>query len=400
MLLHRRLYEAYFSARKNKRKKPEQMQFELNYETELFNLYQDIMERKYQPLPTRVFVTHRPVDREIFAPRFRDRVVHHLIYHYIYHFFDSKFIYDSYSCRVGRGTLFGIERAKKFLRQVSHNYTQDAYVLKLDIQGYFMNINRELLYHRLEDQLDYQALGITKTEQDALRYLIKIVALHDASVDAERCSSISKWNNIPPSKSLFCTAQSCGLPIGSLTSQLFSNVYMDKIDHLIKSRFRYYGRYVDDLLLMDADKQKLLSAIPEIATWLGDMALCLHPKKTYLQHYSKGFYFLGQYIKPGRAYISNRTKKYIYKMMGEVNEQCHNRSSLSPEELSEICSRLNSYFGILAKAETYTYTTKIVAQLPTLLSVYADIGYSIHKQQMYMNIKPEYRMKNKYAEYY
>ncbi|WP_375762504.1 RNA-directed DNA polymerase [Riemerella anatipestifer] len=238
--------------------------------------------------------------------------MHHLIYRYIYKHLDAKFIYDSYSCRVGKGTLFGIERAKGFLRKASANYTKDAYVLKLDINGYFMNINRECLWQSVEHHLDYTALNITQTEQDTLRYLIRQVVLHDAAVGAERCSPRHYWEHIPAGKSLFCTAETCGLPIGSLTSQLFSNVYLNDIDHKIKARFHYYGRYVDDLLLIDRDKEKLLDLIPQINTWLAEVQLNLHPKKIYFQHYTKGFYFLGQYIKPYRTYISKRIKKHIY----------------------------------------------------------------------------------------
>ncbi|MBT0550403.1 reverse transcriptase [Riemerella anatipestifer] len=311
-LLYQQLYQAYFAARRNKRTKPEQLRFEVNYETEINRLYQDIISRNYTPLPSKVFVTRKPVDREIFAPRFRDRVVHHLIYRYIYKHLDAKFIYDSYSCRVGKGTLFGIERAKGFLRKASANYTKDAYVLKLDINGYFMNINRECLWQSVEHHLDYTALNITQTEQDTLRYLIRQVVLHDAAVGAERCSPRHYWEHIPAGKSLFCTAETCGLPIGSLTSQLFSNVYLNDIDHKIKARFHYYGRYVDDLLLIDRDKEKLLDLIPQINTWLAEVQLNLHPKKIYFQHYTKGFYFLGQYIKPYRTYISKRIKKHIY----------------------------------------------------------------------------------------
>ncbi|MDY3438600.1 hypothetical protein PG615_11285 [Riemerella anatipestifer] len=58
--------------------------------------------------------------------------------------------------------------------------------------------------------------------------------------------------------------------------------------------------------------EKLLDFIPQINTWLAEIQLNLHPKKIYFQHYTKGFYFLGQYIKPYRTYISKRIKKHIY----------------------------------------------------------------------------------------
>lgn len=394
--LYRQLYHAYYTARKHKRRKAEQIAFELNYEQELYDLYEAIMQRTYEPLPSRVFVTKKPVIREIFAPRFRDRVVHHLIYNYIYQHLDRQFIYDCYSCRVGKGTLFGIDRAQKMLRRATKNYTQDAYVLKLDISGYFMNINRSILRHKIEAMMQYETLDITRTEQEALRYLIQKVVLHNAALHAVRCSPLHYWKRIPASKSLFCTDAACGLPIGSLTSQLFSNVYLNEIDHQIKAHFTYYGRYVDDLLLIDTDKEKLLRFIPIINDWLAATQLQLHPQKVYLQHYSKGFYFLGQYIKPHRTYISKRVKKHISQFVQQINRTAvvNEKGQIDIQALAMLENHINSYLGILSKANTYNYLTKILEQLPKWIHQFAD--FSITKQHYRMALKPPYKLKNNY----
>lgn len=399
-MLYQKLYDAYWSARKNKRSKPEQMNFEYRYEEHLCSLYHEIISRTYQPLPTRVFVTRKPVDREIFAPQFRDRVVHHLIYRYIYKALDRQFIYDSYSCREGRGTLFGIERAKAFLRKVSQNYTRDAWVLKLDITGYFMHINREILRQKIHSMLDYSTINATQTEQEALRYLIDVVSTHDATRGAIRCSPYHYWKTIPKSKSLFHTEQNCGLPIGSLTSQLFSNVYMNEVDHLIKKDYRYYGRYVDDLLLMDTDKQKLQDAIPLINGYLKSLGLKLHPKKIYLQHYTKGFYFLGQYLKPGRCYINKRIKKHFYNYLTTLHHRMQEDKAPSLKELALIESISNSYFSVFSKANTYHYTEKIIHALPERLYEYACFSRISRTSQMKMQLYPHYKIKNNYAETY
>lgn len=400
-ILHRKLYEAYYAARKNKRLKNEQLQFEIRHEKEIYHLYQDIMNRCYEPLPTRVFVTHKPVIREIFAPRFRDRLVHHLIYGYLYEYLDRYFIYDSYSCRVGRGTLFGIERAKKFLRKVSVNYTQEAYVLKLDVQGYFMNINREILHQQLCRLIDYSKLDVTETEKRALQYLVEKVVLYDASKEAIRCSPGHFWDKIPASKSLFCTATLCGLPIGSLTSQLFSNVYLNDLDHFIKSKIKYYGRYVDDLLLMDKDKHLLMDMIPQIEKELEKVQLKLHPNKIVLQPFDKGFYFLGQYIKPNRCYVSNRVKKSLHKVhiryQRFFDKMLSTRSTPSIEELAQIESELNAYFGVMSKANSYRLVHTFVEKLPLQIKEYMDFCFDKRQNKMKAIVKEEYRIKNNYC---
>jgi hypothetical protein len=71
------------------------------------------------------------------------------VYNYISPIFEKLFIYDSYSCRKGKGTSMGVQRVAKFMRSCSENYTQDCYILKLDIQGYFMAIDKEILYEKV-----------------------------------------------------------------------------------------------------------------------------------------------------------------------------------------------------------------------------------------------------------
>ncbi len=143
------LFKAYYDARRNKRNTPSQLRFESRLEENLIELYGELCDHRYAPRPCSCFVIEDPVKREVFASDFRDRVVHHLYYNYVAPIFERTFIYDSYSCREGKGTLFGINRLEHHLRAVTNNYTQEAYILKLDIQGYFMSIRRDLLLEKV-----------------------------------------------------------------------------------------------------------------------------------------------------------------------------------------------------------------------------------------------------------
>ena len=115
------LFNAYFEARKNKRNTINALAFEKHFETNILGLCDEIAERRYVPEPSICFVVNRPVKREIFAADFRDRVVHHLIYNYISPVFERTFINDSYSCRKGKGTHYGIKRIDGFIRSCSRN---------------------------------------------------------------------------------------------------------------------------------------------------------------------------------------------------------------------------------------------------------------------------------------
>jgi len=144
------LFQAYFDARKNKRNTINQLAFEKHFEANLFALCDEIVEQRYKPKPSICFVVNKPVKREIFAADFKDRVVHHLLFNYISPVFEKQFINDSYSCRTGKGTHYGIKRIDHFIRSCSQNYSKDCYILKLDIQGYFMAMNKTLLYDKIK----------------------------------------------------------------------------------------------------------------------------------------------------------------------------------------------------------------------------------------------------------
>jgi len=154
---------------------------------------------------------------------------------------------------------------------------------------------------------------------------------------------------LPNDKSLFHSAFQRGLPIGNLTSQIFANFYMNSFDHFVKHDLgiRYYGRYVDDFVLVHPDKNFLKSLIPVIKAYLSkELCLPLHPKKIYLQHFSKGVKFLGVVIKPHRIYIANRTKGNFYEAIEKQNKIARNHKPTKKEQ-KDFLSSMNSYLGII-----------------------------------------------------
>jgi hypothetical protein len=178
--LMEKLYKAYREARKGKRRTVDEQRFEANLDLNIMTLCNQIMERIYHPSPGTAHIIHRPVIREIFAAPFQDRVVHHLIYDEVYPYLDARFIYDSYSCREGKGTLFGIYRLAHHIRSVSRNGARKAYIVKMDIKGYFMSLPREELLERALWWLKRQYGCRFKTpEYRMLKYLWTEVIMDD-----------------------------------------------------------------------------------------------------------------------------------------------------------------------------------------------------------------------------
>lgn len=125
-LLHE-LWVAYYTARKGKRHTVDEHRYELNAMEDTIDLRDSIMRRYYKPSRGVAFIVRDPVIREIVAAPFRDRVVHHFLYNICADWWDRRFIPDSYSCRKGKGTLYGQKRLAHHLRQVTENYTIPAY---------------------------------------------------------------------------------------------------------------------------------------------------------------------------------------------------------------------------------------------------------------------------------
>jgi len=348
------LFQAYFDARKNKRNTINALAFEKYLEANLFALTNEIIERKYTPKPSICFIVDNPVKREIFAADFRDRVIHHFIYNYISPIFEKTFINDSYSCRKGKGTHYGIKRIDHFIRSCSHNFSKDCYILKLDIKGYFMAMDKTLLFDKVRNELMGNKNKVD-FDLELVLYLIEKTIYNDPKVNCIIKGKKDDWNGLPPTKSLFHAQNNCGLPIGNLTSQLFGNIYMNEFDHWVKKELgiRYYGRYVDDFVLIHENKDYLQSMIPKLSAFLlSNLKLTLHPDKIYLQHHLKGVKYLGAVIKPNRIYIANRTKGNFYNAIEKQNQIARDHKP-TKEEQSAFQSSMNSYLGIMKHYKTY-----------------------------------------------
>ncbi len=358
--LTRDLFKAYYDARKNKRNTHNALQFEMAFESNVLRLSKEIAEGTYRLSPCICFIVNSPVKREIFAAHFRDRVVHHYVINKLNRIFENQFIYDSYSCRKGKGTHFGISRLKRFMRSCSGNYTKEAYVLKLDIQGFFMNINKKLLCERICRMVNRKYEG---DDKQVLLSLVETIILNDPTRNCIVKGRKEDWEGLPDNKSLFTTPDGCGMPIGNLTSQVFANIYMNGFDHYVKQKLkcRYYGRYVDDFFIVHRDKEYLKSLIPRLRKYLQrNSGLVLHPKKIYLQPVRNGVAYLGAIVKPYRTYMGKRAKSNSFSAV----QTCQNKDMSVYENARHLVMTMNSYFGFCMHHKSYGIRQKILEKMP------------------------------------
>lgn len=297
-------------------------------------------------------------------------------------YFEKYFINDSYACREGKGTHAAIERAAHFVRSVSKNNTQSAYVLKLDIKGFFMSINQKLLYEKLETFIIKVTEKDPEIDRNFLLFLCRQIVFNDVCKDCMIRSPLKEWDDLPQDKSLFTAKTDCGLPIGNLTSQVFANFYLSEFDHFIKHKLKIknYVRYVDDFVIIHPSKKYLKTLIPVIRHFLKDKLLVkLHPKKIYLQNVKVGFPYLGCFIKPEFITSNKRVKNNFTEKLKMFWMLCE-ISKPTKELKEEIRASLNSYLGIMLHYKTWLFKNRQIKRyFSSYLKNHFSVEYSCKK---------------------
>ena len=302
------LFQAWDEFKKGKGKRRDVQVFARHLEDNLFNLHQKLNKKTYQHGGYHAFFVNDPKRRHIHKASVEDRIVHHLLYKYLYELWDKKFIYDSYSCRLEKGTHRAVKRLEKFTRIVSKNYTTECWALKLDIKKFFASVDLEILKGLIRKKI---------INRDTLWLTDEII---DSFLG--------------------------GIPLGNLTSQVFANIYMDELDQFIKHNLKakYYLRYADDFVLLSSDKQSLSRLIVRIAKFLEqNLNLELHPNKIFLRKFSWGIDFLGYIVLPHYILPRTKTKKRMFKRVNKEN--------------------LPSYLGYLSHANSFSLSEELKNKL-------------------------------------
>lgn len=295
------IYKAYVSCKRRKANTLNHLQFCENLEENIFQLRDELISRTYRPGRSIAFIVEKPKIREIFAADFRDRVVHHLLCSYLEPIFERYFIYDSWACRKGKGTHGAMFRVRKFANILSTGATHDTYYLKMDIKSFFTSIDQNILYELIEKRVS----------NEEILWLSRVVIFHDCAHDIppKIQSKPTLFDKLPNDKSLFTVAKGKGLPIGNLTSQFFANVYLNELDSYVKHvlKAKHYIRYVDDILILGANKKDLNTYRQKINVFVETkLNLVMHPAKQYIGRVSNGIDFVGYIVRPDYILVRKR----------------------------------------------------------------------------------------------
>jgi RNA-directed DNA polymerase len=272
------LRDAYNKTATGKRNTVGYLRFKENKEANLYHIQQELVQQTYKIGPFRNFKIYEPKERLISAVSFRDRLVQHALCNIIAPIFEKTLLPYTFACRVGKGTHAGV----KYIQSSIRKNPQYKYFLKTDYSKFFPSINREKLYLLIKRKIKCK-------------------------------STLYLLNQIIPETGN-------GIPIGSLTSQLFANVYGGIIDNYIhyKLKIKHWARYMDDVVILGETIEELKDIkikIEEISSIKMNMKI----GKYTINNISKGINFLGYRIwrthklirKSSVIRAKRKIKKYI-----------------------------------------------------------------------------------------
>ncbi|MDO8499357.1 MAG: reverse transcriptase/maturase family protein [bacterium] len=300
-----------------KKKKQDVMEFRQNLIDNIVELQGELVNKTYRHGGYKSFYVNDPKRRLIHKASVRDRLLHHAIHRILYPFFDKTFIADSFSCRDNKGAHKAINRFRKLSYVVSKNYTRACWVLKCDIKSFFASIDHKVLVEILETYIP---------DREILRLLENIIAsFHTKSTPG------------------------VGLPLGNLTSQLFANVYMNRLDQWVKHalKSRYYARYADDFIFLADGKHALEKIIPKVQVFLkSDLKLTLHPDKVFIKTASSGVDFLGWLHFSDHRILRAKTKQRMFRSIRR-----------SPKEAT-----VQSYLGLMRHGNSHQLRREVLGE--------------------------------------
>ena len=236
----------------------------------------------------------------------------------------------------GRGIHYGKKYLEKFIRK----HPKDIkYCLKIDIRHFYESIDIEILKERFRKII----------KDDVFLYLIFWVL--DSNAGTMPDGNIVKT----------------GLPIGFYTSQWFANWFLQPFDHYVKEELKAkcYVRYMDDIVILGANKRELHKMFNLIRSYLGEIGLTIKDNwQVFLFDYTdKDGKRHGRPIDfMGFKFYRDKTtiRKSIFLRACRLARRLHKKLHINWRDASQILS----YFGWFKTTDTYKAFQKyIVSQI-------------------------------------
>jgi group II intron reverse transcriptase/maturase len=284
----RMVLEAYKKVKANKGSSGvDGMTWELldsNLGRHLYKLWNRLSSGTYFPMPVKQVVIRKKSGgtRSLGIPTLLDRIAQQVVKHHLEMQLEPLFHDSSFGYRPGRSAHDAVARSQR-------NCFNHDFALDLDIQGYFDNIDHDLM-------------------MKALRHYCKDKWVH---LYAER------WLKADVMKGLERHSRLKGTPQGGVISPLLSNLFLHVVFDKWMDKFhpeKPFERYADDIIVHCKTEKQAQFVLRSIRQRMQVCGLKLHPDKTRIvnlrgkseKRYPRKYDFLGFSIQPVMRKVNNR----------------------------------------------------------------------------------------------
>ena len=358
MLKYEHVKSMFYKIKRNCKNKQAIYEYSLFLNSNIYKILELLYLHKYEFSRYRIFMIRDPKFRIIMSENINDKIVNHLVSKYILlRSLESKLIDTNVATRINKGSGYAFNKFVEYINKLRYK-NKEIYILKIDIKKYFYNIDHDILISKVKKYIkDKNALRIIEEiiNSTNMEYVNeRINYLKDNKIKYINSLNISKKEKeikINTIRSIPLYDYNKGLPIGNMTSQILGIFHLNDVDHYIKEKlkFKYYIRYMDDILIIDTDRDKLLKSFNLIEKEINKLNLEINSKSN-LYMLSNGISFLGYVFK------LNKNNKLIIRYNNNTIRRINKRlNDLYRYDNEKYVRSLGSYKGYFDKCNTKLY---------------------------------------------
>ena len=314
----------------SKRFRPEVMEFNANLAENLLSLEADFLSGEYESGLYREGLVRIPQVRLIQVSQFRDRVAQQAIYGELYPILEPHYIYHSYACRKGKGSVQASLNLQNWLRQIRRKPDAANWVCgKIDVAKFFYRLDHGVIMELYEKYIDDPLL---------LKIIGNIINCKHTPFGLPEGKTCTE---VPREERLY----DVGVPIGSLMSQTTANMVMNEVDQFAKHtlHIHYYTRYMDDIIILAPNKETLQKWMNAIKDFMLQNLKLKCNKKTQIIPLSHGIPFVGKRIWAHKILLRKSTAKHMKRALRHLEAQY----KAGEVEFDYVIQVVNSYHGLL-----------------------------------------------------
>ena len=314
----------------------------------LTHLIHDLELGVYRPLPLRQLWIPKKSGgwRSLAVPTVRDRIVQQALLQILYPVLDPQFESCSFAYRPGRSHKLAVQRVD-FLHRQGYEWLLDA-----DIVHYFENVQHLRLLAEVQERLHEP----------------KFLKLVEQWITA---GILTPQGIVLPTR---------GVPQGAVISPILTNVYLDDFDESFAETRLKLVRFADDFVVMGQSEQQIITAKEQVAELLGHMGLELHPEKTRITNFARGFQFLGH------RFVGN----LVVETSKEEKAQAPRPKTHQASELHLVYADLPSQSSLLQQAMLKKIEELKATQQPIPSPLFVALGYRVREKKPVAIVSTEF----------